>query len=421
MSAPHRYILEPYRGPSTRHTCPGCGHRKEFTKYVDTETGEVLPDHVGKCNRADRCGYHYPPRQHFADGGTRPTDGSAWTPKPEPPPRPPYLHDRAEVAALRAHPERNTLSAYWRNRIGADRWDKVAKDYALGTWTEGRLAGAAVYWQVDIHGHVKAGKIMQYDTATGHRAKGSGTGWVHFERHHKGASELNVEQCLFGEHLLKSWPMEKPVAVVESEKTAMIAAALVPTYCWVATGSKDEFKLAKLQALTGRKVLAFPDLAPKRAAYIHWKQRALELHHLFASVHVSDILETRATTERTQAGMDIADLLLSEQPPAEVVATAAAPPDPIEAAPQPAPAPPPRTPPPTDELGAWLKRGTAEERAALVRGLFTTARPRIGQHEFNDLLAQAAGTTPRAVVGSVLDALAAGVVKVHPSSLLHLP
>lgn len=113
-----------------------------------------------------------------------------------------------------------------------------------------------------------------------------------------------------------------------------------------------------------------------------------------------------------------------QQPHAEGGAMAApaptaAPPPPTAAPPTPTAVPPP-TPQP-DELGAWLKRGTAEERAALVRSLFTTARPRIGQHEFNDLLAQAAGTTPRAVVGSVLDALAAGVVKVHPSSLLHLP
>lgn len=327
MSSPHRYILEPYKGSSTRYTCPGCDKRKEFTRYVDTETGELLPEHVGKCNRADRCGYHYTPKQYFVDGGTRPA-GETWTPKPEPPPRPPHLHDRAEVAALRAHPEMNTLSAYWRNRIGADRWDKVAKDYALGTWQEGRLAGAAVYWQVDIHGRVKAGKIMQYDPDTGHRAKGSGTGWVHFERHHKSASDLNVEQCLFGEHLLKDWPKEKPVAVVESEKTAMIAAALLPDICWLATGSKDEFKLAKLQALTGRKVLAFPDLAPNCAAYFLWKQRAIELRHLFASIHVSDILEAGATMERTLAGMDIADLLLSEQHPAEVGAMAAPAPPP---------------------------------------------------------------------------------------------
>lgn len=353
MSSPHRFILEPYKGPSTRYTCPGCDKRKEFTRYVDTETGELLPEHVGKCNRADRCGYHYTPKQYFVDGGTRPcdTDGRTW--EPEPPPRPPYLHDRAEVAALRAHPERNTLSAYWRNRIGADRWDKVTKDYALGTWPEGRLAGAAVYWQVDIHGRGKAGKIMQYNPDTGHRAKGSGTGWVHFERHHQSAHDLNVEQCLFGEHLLKSWPMDKPVAVVESEKTALIAAALMPSMCWLATGSKDEFKLAKLQALTGRKVVAFPDLAPECAAYLQWKTRAIELRHLFASIHVSDILEAGATMERTLAGMDIADLLLSEQQPAEVGAMAA-----------PAPAPPPPQPPPAAPPIVKSRAEVAIERMA---------------------------------------------------------
>lgn len=336
MNTPHRFILEPYKGPSTRYTCPGCDKRKEFTRYVDTETGELLPEHVGKCNRADQCGYHYTPKQHFADGGTRPDNGGTWTPKPEPPPRPPYLHDRAEVAALRAHPERNTLSAYWRNRIGADRWDKVAKDYALGTWPDGPWAGAAVYWQVDVHGKVKGGKVMQYNPDNGHRSKKRGTTWVHSLG--GGIPEgRKLEQCLFGEHLLKSWPMEKPVAVVESEKTAMIAAALMPDICWLATGSKDEFKLAKLQALTGRKVLAFPDLAPNCAAYFLWKQRAIELRHLFASIHVSDILEAGATMESTLAGMDIADLLLSEQQPAEVGAMAA----PASPPPQPPPAAPP--------------------------------------------------------------------------------
>lgn len=336
MSAPQRFTLEPYRGPSTRHTCPGCGHRKEFTKYVDTTTGEVLPDHVGKCNRADRCGYHYPPRDYFRDNGLKPDNGTAYTPKPEPPPPVPFLHDRDVVKALRAHPERNTLSAYWRNLIGSDRWDKVARDYAMGTWPDGRMAGAAVYWQVDVHGKVKGGKVMLYDPDTGHRSKEGGTTWVHSLQ--GGIPQgRKLEQCLFGEHLLGGWPMDATVAVVESEKTAMIAAALVPNYLWLATGSLGEFKLAKLQALTGRKVLAFPDLSDAEStAYYKWRAVAEETRHLFASIHVSDLLEAGATMENMLAGMDIADLLLSEQPAAEVGAMAApAPP------PQPTPSAPP--------------------------------------------------------------------------------
>lgn len=311
MSAPQRFTLEPYRGPSTRHTCPGCGHRKEFTKYVDTTTGEVLPDHVGKCNRADRCGYHYPPRDYFRDNGLKPDNGTAYTPKPEPPPPVPFLHDRDVVKALRAHPERNTLAAYWRDRIGADRWDTVARDYALGTWPSGALAGAAVYWQVDTHGKVKAGKIMLYDPSTGKRRKDTrSTSFVHFENTGQNAGALNVEQCLFGEHLLRAWPMDTPVAVVESEKTAMIAAALVPAYLWVAVGSLGGFTLAKMQALTGRKVLAFPDLSGDGSALTKWRVKAVEFGHLFAAVHVSDMLERMATDADRDAGLDIADYLL---------------------------------------------------------------------------------------------------------------
>lgn len=313
MNALHRFILEPYKGPSTRHTCPQCRKPRELTRYVDTVTGELLPEHVGKCNRADACGYHYPPRDYFRDNGTRPAeaDGAAWTPNPEPPQVPQYAHTRTEVAALRANPERNTLAAYWRGRIGHKIWDDVAKAYALGTWPSGSLAGAAVFWQVDQLGNVRAGKVMLYDSATGKRRKDvRSNSFVHYEQTGRNAAELNVGQCLFGEHLLKSWPMDKPVAVVESEKTAMIAAALMPSFMWVAVGSVGAFTLARLQPLTGRKVLAFPDLSRDGNAFTKWREKAVEIGHLFDAVHVSNLLERIATDADREAGLDIGDYLL---------------------------------------------------------------------------------------------------------------
>jgi hypothetical protein len=64
----YRYQLEKYRGRSTRHVCPQCGRKNVFTRYVDTENNNIyISDKVGKCNRLDKCGYHYTPHQYFTD------------------------------------------------------------------------------------------------------------------------------------------------------------------------------------------------------------------------------------------------------------------------------------------------------------------------------------------------------------------
>ena len=64
----YRYQLEKYRGRSTRHVCPQCGRKNVFTRYIDTENNNMyISDIVGKCNRLDKCGYHYTPHQYFTD------------------------------------------------------------------------------------------------------------------------------------------------------------------------------------------------------------------------------------------------------------------------------------------------------------------------------------------------------------------
>ena len=64
----YRYQLEKYRGRSTRHVCPQCGRKNVFTRYIDTENNNIyISDIVGKCNRLDKCGYHYTPHQYFTD------------------------------------------------------------------------------------------------------------------------------------------------------------------------------------------------------------------------------------------------------------------------------------------------------------------------------------------------------------------
>ena len=64
----YRYQLEKYRWRSARHVCPQCGRKNVFTRYIDTENNNMyINDNVGKCNRLDKCGYHYTPHQYFTD------------------------------------------------------------------------------------------------------------------------------------------------------------------------------------------------------------------------------------------------------------------------------------------------------------------------------------------------------------------
>ena len=68
--------------------------------------------------------------------------------------------------------------------------------------------------------------------------------WVHSVMKYAGQLPENWEltQCLFGEHLLSAIDeKQKTVALVESEKTAIIASCIMPKYIWLATGGKSQF------------------------------------------------------------------------------------------------------------------------------------------------------------------------------------
>ena len=323
----HRYTLQRYTGPASRYTCPQCGQRGKLTRYVDAATGEHLAEHVGRCDRQERCGYHLKPREYFAACGERPS--AEWTPPPPPPELPGHRMRRADVRSAMGQP--CNLLAYLTDVVGldADRVNATAWEYCVGGWPEpGRFHGAATFWQVDTTGAVRSGKVIQYNPATGRRVKEGGTTWVHVLK--GGIPEgYRLEQCLFGEHLLPKYPAA-PVAIVEAEKTALVARALVPEVLWLAVGGAGELKLSKVLPLAGREVYLWPDLG----AFDTWTAKASELAPLFASITVVDLLESKATDAERARGLDLADYLLSRN---GYTSTATVPqPEPT---PQPVPAP----------------------------------------------------------------------------------
>ena len=105
---------------------------------------------------------------------------------------------------------------------------------------------------------------------------------------------------------------DKPIALVESEKTAIICSGLMPQYLWLATGGKSQLSQEKLSVLAGRKTIAFPDIG----GYDEWKKK---LSAAEIDITISDILQRYATEEQRKAHIDIADLLIQWKQNGELI------------------------------------------------------------------------------------------------------
>jgi hypothetical protein len=298
---PYTYILEPYRGKNTRHICPGCQQRdKTFALYIDTNTGEPIHPSVGRCNREGKCGYHYTPKQYFQDNpgqqkSPEPFRMPPITPKPKPVSFIPVDTFKASLKGYNG----NHFVKYLINLFGMETAGELVSKFFIGS--SDYWEGATIFWQIDRQGKIRTGKIMLYSPTTGKRVKEpfNHINWVHTVLKQ---AEFGLSQCLFGEHQLKD--NSKPVAIVESEKTAIIASVYFPQFIWLAFGGIG-FSPDKCQSLKGRKVILFPDLK----GFEKWNTKAKELSHL-ARFQVSDLLERKATEAERMEGLDLADYLI---------------------------------------------------------------------------------------------------------------
>lgn len=303
----HKYILEPYKGMNTRYRCPApnCGKGKTFSLYIDTETGEHIHPTVGRCNRESNCGHHYTPKQYFQDNNISfdTPQPKAYKPRPVTPQQKPVSFIPVEVFKASLNPtafETNHFVQFLINLFGVEVASQLVSRYFIATskhWN-----GATVFWQIDTQGKVRTGKIMLYSPSTGKRIKDpfNHINWVHSLLKQP---EFELRQCLFGTHLLID--KTKPVAIVESEKTAVIASVYLPQFIWVAVGSLTNLNAEKCSILKGRTVTLFPDLN----GFDKWSSKAKELSHL-AMFTVSDLLERKATEAEKKQGFDLADYLI---------------------------------------------------------------------------------------------------------------
>ena len=277
MAHHFKYSLGTYREVG-KVKCPFCGKR-EFVRLIETDTRRIL-DGYGRCDR-DTC----PSRGQSSSGVVYPgkdIDTSKFAVIEQKTVDPVY-YDRQTVSNYTLYKYNNGLSRFLQPKFKKSVLTKVFKDYCIGS-----IDGGIIFWQVDEQYRIHRGKIMWYNP-DGHRTKiqnpdGSQRGkikmmWQYLRRDR----DVEPEMCYFGQHLISLYP-DKPVALVESEKTAIIASLVMPDFNWIATLSINNFQSHRLGFLKGfgNYVIVFPD----RDGFNMWKDKTAAIQELMPDLKI---------------------------------------------------------------------------------------------------------------------------------------
>src|SRR5690554_4635356 len=196
--------------------CPKC-QKKTFKPYVRTGTDVIVDSKLfGRCERIQSCRYH-----------RYPDTNDDWTPPPfvYTPPKPTDYVPMEFVEATFRNFNRNPFFLYLRKIFNLDTAYELQNKYLFGT----AKGGGTIFWQLDEEKKVRTGKVMYYNKDTGKRIKDRASWYVH----RKIKEDFELKQVFFGEHLVSN---DKPVYLVESEKTAIIMSGFYPENTWIASG-----------------------------------------------------------------------------------------------------------------------------------------------------------------------------------------
>ena len=209
-------------------------------------------------------------------------------------------------------------SAFCRSMVATGTMSRGEMDEAVRLYRlEATAEGAIVFGQRDRQGRLREAHVMHY-LPDGHRDHGRPPcplSWLMKNRWRDRDGRpllppgLKSNACLFGLHLTGEHP-EAPVAIVESEKTAIICSQWLKAegFLWLATGGSSGLSVERLRPLQGRRIILFPDTDPKGETFRRWRSVAIEAwERLRLSVGISDVLERMASTEEKERKIDIGD------------------------------------------------------------------------------------------------------------------
>lgn len=302
---------------SKKFDCPACS-QKTFVRYVRRTNGEYLSFDVGRCDRESSCGYHYKPKQFLLENPQAEIEQIGHYKKGKNLRKPEILQYKFSTKTdfipndvfLRTLTgfEQNAFVQFLSNLFADDLQAvrQAVKDYFIGSTKDGKT----IFWQIDQNRRIRTGKIIAYDLTNGKRRKDISPNWIHAEMKRRGflKADFNLKQCFFGEHLLQI-EKSKPIAIVEAEKTAVIASICFPEMVWLAVGAKGYLTDERLRILEGKKVLLYPDAD----AYTFWQEKTAQAQRNGLDVRISKLIETHSTEFEKKEGFDLADYLIGEQ------------------------------------------------------------------------------------------------------------
>ncbi len=171
---------------------------------------------------------------------------------------------------------------------------------------------STVFWLLGADGTPYGAQVVLYDPGMGKRQK---NGWIHtalksrLSKKWQGSPEwLNSYEHApkipvpFGLHLLKE-SYQKPVAVVESAKTAVVMTAIQPTAFWLAVGGLSNLTEQRLRKVKDFEIVLYPDLGGSE----QWGMKANILKKKGFKIVTSELLELNSKSSENKAGYDIAD------------------------------------------------------------------------------------------------------------------
>jgi hypothetical protein len=261
----YRYQLEK---SSKKHVCPACG-QKRFVRIVDVETGEMCPDHFGRCDREQSCGYINLYTHHHTQDATQPKPIS-WHSKrlyKEQESKKPHYIDEQLFSNSLQHTKNTTLFQHLITRYDKELVTSAFTKYCVGA--NPYKTTQTAFWQVDQQGNKRTAELISY-LPNGKRDKSVSHNWIHAKLISKGIiKDFNLCQCAYGVHLLKPHTTTR-VAVVEGAKTALILSMIYPQYVWIGTTGVYGLNQELVNLLNPSITILVPD-----AGYeAKWKQRS---------------------------------------------------------------------------------------------------------------------------------------------------